>query len=161
MFRIALPLLLAAALVFGPLYTTTTEDSYAGEMTASKTASELYFSGAVDCAKNMKFDPRAEGCGHTEGTGALGMAFYATAASSVLAGVLGIVGLLPFIGRLTSIVATGAGGIGTGTLGYFLLDIMNNQAASFANIGWGGWAAGAFAVLTLIAGFTGMSGNND
>lgn len=155
MTRIFLPLAVVAALLFAPLYKTTVTDQYAGTIETSLTASDLFIKAPVKCAQNMQFDPRAEGCAPDKGM--VGWAFYGAAASSAVAGVLGILGLLPFVGRLTSVVTTAAGGLSTGTIGYFLFDLWKN--GSFEQLQWGGWLAGGFGLLTFISGLGGIRGN--
>ncbi|WP_306253796.1 hypothetical protein [Parvularcula sp. IMCC14364] len=159
MFRIFLPLAFAASLLFAPFYSYTVNDEYAGELTSELTASKMFIEDPVNCARNMEFNPTVEGCGPNENRGLLGWAFYGAAASSVAAGLLGVIGLLPFIGRLTSVITTGAGGISTGAVGWFMVDLL--QSGNFAQMAWGGWVAGVLALLTLVAGFNGMSGDRD
>ncbi|MCI5043313.1 MAG: hypothetical protein MRY72_01340 [Aquisalinus sp.] len=159
MFRIFLPLAFAATLLLAPFYSFSVSDEYAGDITNELSASKMFIEDSVECARNMEFNPMVEGCGPNENRGLLGWAFYAAAASSVAAGLLGVIGLLPFIGRLTSVVTTGAGGISTGTVAWFMVDLL--QSGKFEQMAWGGWLAGVLALLTLVAGFNGMSGDRD
>ena len=70
---------------------------------------------------------------------------------------LGVVGLLPFLGRLTSIVTLGAGLVSLGALGLFLTNMLGSEAGLGA-VQWGAYLAAGLALLTTISGLSGMRG---
>jgi hypothetical protein len=164
MFRILLPLAVAASLIFAPLYKVELKDDFAGDVSKSLTAADIYIGDPVSCARNLKFNPMDEECapkqvvnGEAKST-LQAWAMYAAAAGSAGAGILGILGLLPFIGRLTSMVTTAAGGVSIAAIGTFIFNLW--QSGGLDALQWGGWLAGGLSLLTVISGLRGIGGND-
>lgn len=164
MIRILLPAAVVLSMIFAPLYKATLSDDFAGDVEKSLTIADIYLKDPLACAKNMQFNPMTEGCKPTqvkdggETTTTQSWAMYGAAASSAVAAILGVIGLLPFIGRLTSLVTTLSGGVSTGAIGMFIFNLWQN--GSLDALQWGGWLAGGLSLLTVFAGLAGMGGND-
>lgn len=163
MIRIFLPLAIVAAIFFGPMFAEETKGELRGKTTTVVTG-EYFIGNAVKCVRELTL-PIGEDCASTgklrdgknkEST----MVGDALSWASILAGlaaVLGIVGLLPFLGRLTSIVTLGAGVVSLGALGMFLTNMLGSEAGLGA-VQWGAYLAAGLALLTTISGLSGMRG---
>jgi len=135
------------------MFTETTVGSVSGETQTARTGH--YFVGnTVDCfmAKNFSIEGECEPAGGNQGLAIFGAVFV----SAVAAG-LGVLGLLPVIGRLTSVVTTIAGIAVIAAIGYFALNMMNTEEG-LQGVQWGSYLAGGGGLLTLISGLAGMRG---
>ena len=153
MIRVLLPLAVVAAILFGPLVGR--QDVIGGiEKTVALTGLD-YVGPTIECWQNKNFsfsgDCRPEG-------GVKGQAILAAVAAGVVSAALGILGLLPIVGRLTSVVTTLAGGVIVAALGYFALSLMGGAGEAGEGVQWGTYLAGGGGLLTLIAGLAGMRG---
>lgn len=159
MIRILLPLAFVAAIYFGPMYSYPSSNPVSGtDEYASVTGSE-FIKNAIGCVRELKV-PIGEECaseGKIDGSTNVGDALSWASMLAVAAAALGVLGLIPFIGRLTSIITIGAGLGGLGSMGYFLLAMMNTGEGLGA-IQWGAYLAAGAALLTTISGLSGMRG---
>jgi hypothetical protein len=124
-----------------------------------------YFIGnAVECVRNLTV-PIGEECastgklrdGKNKETTMVGSALSWASVLAGLAAVLAIPGLLPFIGRITSIVTVAAGLVSLGALGLFLTNMLGSEAG-LAGVQWGAYLAAGLSLLTTISGLSGMRG---
>lgn len=153
MTRILLPLAVIAALLYAPIFAGTTTE-VAGIEKANTVTGWDYVGNTVDCFRNKNFT--IDGDCQPSG-GDLGMAIFAAVFVSAVAAVLGIFGLLPFVGRITSVITTIAGVVVIAAIAYYGLTQMNGDEGA-AGIQWGSYLAGGGGLLTLISGLSGMRG---
>ncbi|MEZ5922565.1 MAG: hypothetical protein R3C60_14620 [Parvularculaceae bacterium] len=113
-----------------------------------------YIGGTIGCWKNKDFSVTGD-CAPQGG--ALGMAIFAAFFVSVVAAGLGVIGLLPIVGKLTSAITTLAGVVVIAGLGFYLLTNLGSDKHMDA-IQWGTYLAGGGGLLTLISGLSGMRG---
>ncbi|MEM9989953.1 MAG: hypothetical protein AAF723_10585 [Pseudomonadota bacterium] len=146
MIRILLALAVAAAAYFGPWVSSQGVDING----------KYYAGGTAECAIDLNISIEGE-CAPVGGL--QGKFVTATVALGVVAAVLGIVGLIPFVGRITSLVTIVAGIIAMITFAYFAKDtFMGDANMAFTDFRWGAYATGVFGLLTLFAGLAGLRG---
>ena len=158
MIRIILPLAIIAAIFFGPMFSVTTTDSVRGESVSTVTGDYL-IGNAVDCVRKGQL-PIGEECasdGEMQDSKMVGNALSWASVLAGLAAVLGVPGMLPFVGRLTSIVTLASGLGALGAMGLFLTTMMGSEAG-LGGVGWGAYLASGAALLTTISGLSGMRG---
>jgi hypothetical protein len=154
MIRILLPLAMAAAAYFGPWFVEISTGEFTG--TKEATISGDYFVGnTVDCFLAQNFSISGE-CAPQNGRD--GLLMFGAVAGGAVAGVLGILGLLPFIGRLTSLFTIVAGALGLAAVANFTSTTVFADTLSFADLRWGTYSTGGLALLTLLTGFGGLGG---
>ena len=161
MIRVILPLAIVAAMFFGPFFSETTSGSSTGDRT-SMVAGSYFIEEAVNCVRTLNYSGFAFGdeCASDaeyNGSNMSGSVLSGAAKISIAAALLGIVGILPFIGRVTSIATIGAGLTTLGALGYFMMSAMRS-ADGLASIQWGAYLAAGLGLLTLISGLSGVRG---
>lgn len=153
MIRIVLPLAVIAVLFFTPLFSETTTGSVTGETVTPRTG-EFFIGSTVNCWRELNFSMS----GDCEPQGGMkGLAVASAAAISGIAAVLAVIGLLPFVGRLTSIVTVLAGVVTVLAMGYLILVLMGSSEG-VGGVSWGAYLAGGVGLLTLISGLSGMRG---
>lgn len=153
MYRIILPLLLVAAIIFTPMFSEVTVGPITGEESTPRSGN-YFVSETIKCFQDKNFSVAGD-C--KPKMGMTGMAVFAAIAASAIAAVVGVPGLLPFVGRATSVVTTIAGLIALGAVGYFILTVMGAAKGS-AEVMWGAYLSGGLALLTLVAGLSGIRG---
>ena len=153
MLRILLPLAVIAALLFAPIFGDQVEGSDLGGGTVNLTGND-YVGNTVNCWIGRNFSVSGE-C-EPQG-GQKGMAIFAAVFVSAVAAVLGILGLLPFIGRLTSAITSLAGVIVIAAIGFYVFLQMGTDEG-LEGVQWGSYLAGGGGLLTLISGLSGMRG---
>lgn len=157
MIRILLSLAIAAAAFFGPWMLDSTgkileagfNDPVMGSAFVDSTLAcvgEMNFSMSGDCAPAY---------------GLFGKLVAATIGLGVLSAALSIVGLLPLIGRLTSVVTIIAGAVAVVTFAWFAKELMTTEGAVFSDFRWGAYATAGFGLLAIFAGLSGMRGERD
>lgn len=151
MIRIILPLAVIAALLFAPIFGGSQEVGGI-EKNVALTGYD-YISGTIDCWRNGEYSLKGD-CRPTGGN--LGVAIFAAVFVSGVAAVLGVLGLLPIVGRLTSFVTTLAGVIVIAAIGYYALTQLGGDDRD--TLQWGTYLAGGGGLLTLISGLAGMRG---
>ena len=159
MIRIILPLAIVAAMFFGPMFTVTTKDAVRGESESTVTG-DYFIGNVVECVRNGNFIPVGEDCasdGEIQGSNMVGSMMSWAAVLAAAAAVLGVPGLLPFLGRITSIVTVAAGLGGIAAMGLFLASMMGSDAGLGA-VSWGAYLAAGMSLLTTISGLSGMRG---
>lgn len=155
MLRIFLPLAVVAALLFAPMYAVEISDSVLGEDTLSPRSGYAFVENSIECWKAGNYSIGGE-CKPKGGL--KGSLILAALLSSGIAAAIGVIGVLPFIGRLTSVITTLGGAIATLSVGAFGLMLMNAGSDSGEAIQWGTYLAGGGGLLTLVAGLNGMRG---
>lgn len=153
MIRIFLPLAVIAVLLFAPIFNDKVDGSELGSGVVSLSGSD-YVQSTIDCWLNQKFSLDGE-CA-PEG-GLKGKAIFFAIFVSAVAAVLGVAGLLPFIGRATSFVTTLAGVVVIGAVGFYILQQMSADEG-VGGLQWGSYLAGGGGLLTLVAGLSGIRG---
>ncbi len=149
MLRIILPLAIIAALLFAPVFSETSSGSFTGER--SVPLDGRYFVGnTIDCFMKQDFSISGE-CAPKDGN--LGLAIFGAVFVSAVAAALGVLGLLPFIGRLVSFGTTVAGVVVIAGVAFFCLNMVGKEGV---DIQWGSYLAGGGGLLTLISGLSGM-----
>lgn len=158
MIRILLPLAIVAAIFFGPMFSETTSGSATGDTVTARTG-EYFIGEAVNCVMSLKI-PLGEECA-SDGVlkDSLQTGNFLTWASILCLGaaLIGVLGLLPVVGRLTSLVTIAAGVASLGAIGYFML-VMMTTSEGLPGVQWGAYLAAGAALLTTISGLSGLRG---
>ena len=156
MIRVLLPLAVIAAILFGPIYKTAPNfDEVQGIETANQVSGYALVKPSIDCWRNQNIsitgdcEPKA---------GLRGKALAAAVGISAIAAVLGVIGMLPIIGRLTSVFTILAGGVSLAAVAYFASTMLGAEDG-LSRIEWGSYLAGGGGLLTLISGLAGLRGN--
>ncbi len=158
--RILLPLAIIAAMYFGPMFAETTSGSATGDAETVRTG-QFFIGNMIGCLTELRV-PLGEECsfdGEFYDSPLVGHAMNWTAILALGAGVLGIIGLLPVIGRLTSIVTVLAGVGALAAMGILSLTMLGTDDGLGA-IRWGVYLTAGAGLLTLISGLAGMRGND-
>lgn len=154
MIRILLPLAVIVAVLFAPMYSLSVNDPVLGEQAAAPKTGYAFVENTINCWRGGEYSLK----GDCEPKGGLkGSAIFAAVFVSGVAAALGVLGLLPVIGRLTSFITTAAGIIVIAAIGYFALTIIGSSGDA-ENLEWGSYLAGGGGLLTLISGLAGMRG---
>jgi len=149
---------MVAAIFFGPMFAVETKDPVRGESMSTVTG-DYFIGNAVNCVRQLQL-PLGEDCateGRMNDSMVVGSALSWASILAGLAAVLGVPGMLPFIGRMTSIVTVVAGLASLGALGLFLTNMLGSEAG-LAGVQWGAYLAAGLALLTTISGLSGMRG---
>ncbi len=153
MIRVLLPLAVIAVLLYAPMFAG--EATEVGGIVKENTVTGMdYVGGTVDCWVNRNFSIAGD-CAPQGGT--RGMAIFAGVFVSAVAAVLGLAGLLPVIGRLTSAVTMMAGVVVVAAIAFYLMTNLQGDDGLEA-VQWGTYLAGGGGLLTLISGLSGMRG---
>jgi hypothetical protein len=159
MTRILLPLAIVAAIFFGPMYNVSGKLADSGETVITRSG-EYFIGEAVGCLRKLQV-PLGEECASTgvlNDSTMVGDVMSWASMLAVAAAGLGIIGMLPFIGRLTSIVTILAGLGAVGAIGYMALTLMGTDGIGLPGMQWGAYLAAALGLLTLISGLAGLRG---
>lgn len=153
MVRILLPLAVIATLLFAPIFGGEATD--VGGIVKTNTVTGMdYVGNTITCWTSGKYSVSGE-CA-PEG-GAKGLAIFAAVFVSAVAAVLGFVGLIPIVGKLTSAVTMLAGVVVVAGIGFYILTNLDSDHGLGA-VQWGAYLAGGGGLLTLISGLSGMRG---
>ncbi|MEM1409198.1 MAG: hypothetical protein AAGG79_00460 [Pseudomonadota bacterium] len=148
MIRIFLPLLLAVAAYFGPW----TQD-FAGSFSGADSAGST-----VDCFLDL--EPGVTGpCAPTGAVLGQKLVGY-TVIVGAGAAVLSVLGLLPLIGRLTSLAVIGAGLCAVAAAALIAVDVNGPNGAGFGAIGWGAYASIVLGLANIWSGIDGARHGN-
>lgn len=151
--KIILPLAVIATLLFAPIFGG--EASEVGGIVKPNTVTGMDYVGeTLKCWTSGNFSIAGE-C--APDAGRKGLAIFAAIFVSAVAAVLGFVGLLPFVGRLTSALTTLAGVIVVAGIAYYILTNLNSEQG-IGGVQWGTYLAGGAGLLTFISGLSGMRG---
>ena len=145
MIRILLPIAMAAVAFLGPWMDDGNGNSMNGFDIAPTT---------VNCA--LDFDFTVEAC-KPQGelfNELVGYTMIFGAASAVLS----LIGLLPLIGRLTSMTVVAAGMTGVGAFGTLLMSMFQGGGIDVGVIGLGAYGTLILGLLTIFAGLNGIRG---
>lgn len=153
MIRILLPLAVLAALMFAPIFSDEVQGSDLANGTVSLTGGD-YVGNTVECWLGRDFsisgdcEPRG---------GRKGLAIFAAVFVSATAAALGVIGLIPLVGRVTSLVTSLAGVVVVAAVAFYVFSQMGTDEG-LEGIQWGSYVAGGGGLLTLISGLAGMRG---
>ncbi|MEL6360807.1 MAG: hypothetical protein AAFR21_06945 [Pseudomonadota bacterium] len=153
MIRIILPLAVIAVLLFAPIFGDQVEGSDITDGVVTLSGND-YISNTVDCWIGQNFSITGE-CEPKGGN--KGLAIFAAVFVSAVAAILGVLGLLPVIGRLTSAITTFAGVVVIAAIGFYVFSQMGSDEG-IEGVKWGSYLAGGTGLLTLISGLAGMRG---
>jgi hypothetical protein len=153
MIRVLLPLAVIAAILFAPMYTEKVSGSEFGTRYQQLSGYD-YVAPTVDCFSKGKFSIGGDCAPNGEMKGKL---IFAAIFVSAIAAAVGVVGILPVVGRLTSAVTSLAGAVALGAMAYYILAQLRNEGGAEA-LQWGTYLAGGGGLLTLISGLAGMRG---
>ncbi|MEM9013895.1 MAG: hypothetical protein AAGB02_02195 [Pseudomonadota bacterium] len=162
MIRVLLPAFIVISMFFTPFFTETTSGSATGER-VSQINGAYFIDEAFTCLRNLQFadiafsEDCASDANYNDSTMA-GAMLSGAAKISMAAAVIGIIGLLPLIGRLTSIVTIIAGLSTLAAVGYFAMSAMGTPEG-LASVQWGAYLTGGLGLLTLISGLSGIRGD--
>ncbi|MGF1544607.1 MAG: hypothetical protein ACFB00_08935 [Parvularculaceae bacterium] len=154
MIRVLLPLAVIAILLFAPVFGDKVEGSEIGGGVVQLTGYD-YTKKSIDCWLGGDFSLVDE-CAPESGLKGLSV-FFAIFIAAVAAA-LGVIGLVPFIGRITSFVTTVAGVVIIGAIAFYVLQSMGSDEG-IAGVQWGAYVAGGGGLLTTIFGLSGMRGD--
>ena len=153
MIRVLLPLAVIAAILFAPMYVEKVSGSEFGTRYQPLSGYD-YVAPTVDCFGKGNFSI-ADDC---EPKGEMkGKLIFAAIFVSAIAAAVGVVGILPVVGRLTSGVTTLAGAVVLAAMAYYILAQLRGDGGAEA-LQWGTYLAGGGGLLTLISGLAGMRG---
>ncbi len=159
MIRILLPLAIVAAMFFGPMYSFEVDNPVSGREEQTMVTGDQFIGGAINCVRKLQL-PFGEECASPAEVNESKMPSTVmswAAALSIGAALVGVLGLLPFIGRITSIVTLGAGLGSLAAMGFFLVSMMGSEVG-LGGVQWGAYLASGAALLTTISGLSGMRG---
>lgn len=151
--RILLPVAVIAVIILFPMLSETTIGSVTGDAVATPRTGHFFVEATVKCFSKHEFSLSGD-CAPR--LGMTGLSVAASLGAAVVAAIVGLPGLLPFIGRFTSVVTAIAGAVITVAISYFILQVMG--AGETAHVEWGSYLAGGLGLLTLVAGLSGFRG---
>ncbi|MEE2692493.1 MAG: hypothetical protein VX640_13225 [Pseudomonadota bacterium] len=153
MIRVILPVAVIAALLLAPMFSEVTSGTVTGD-TVTVRSGNYFVANTIDCFldRNFSISGDCEPKGGLQGKFIFGAVFV-----SAVAAVLGILGLIPVIGRVTSFITTLAGVVVIAAIGFFLLNMMGSKEG-LEGVQWGSYLAGGGGLLTLVSGLSGMRG---
>jgi hypothetical protein len=173
MIRILLSLAIAAAAYFGPWIVDKTGDitgpamadivlgddvdidrDQAGSLVAD---GEFFVGNTAQCWMDGRISISDECSPRGE---VLGKLVAGTIIVGLISAVLSVVGLLPLVGRLTSIVTVLSGLLAIVAFGWFAKELVTTNGAMFTDFRWGGYATGVLGLLTVFAGMAGLRGDD-
>lgn len=153
MVRIFLPLAVVATLLFAPIFGG--EATEVGGIVKTNTVTGMDYVGAtVKCWTGGNYSIEGD-CAPVGDN--LGLAIFASVFVSAAAAVIGLAGLIPMVGRLTSAVTVLAGVVVIAGIGYYILSNLGSDQG-IGGVKWGAYLAGGGGLLTLISGLSGMRG---
>ncbi|WP_425407854.1 hypothetical protein [Hyphococcus sp.] len=159
MIRILLPLAIVAAMFFGPMYAYEVDNPVSGREEQAVVTGDKFIGGAIDCIRQLQL-PFGERCAPdaeiNESKMPSKMMSWA-ASFSIGAALIGVLGLLPMIGRVTSVFTLLAGLASLAAMGFFLIFMMGSNVG-LGGVQWGAYLASGAALLTTISGLSGMRG---
>ncbi|WDI32001.1 hypothetical protein PUV54_02205 [Hyphococcus flavus] len=159
MIRILLPLAIVAAMFFGPMYSYESDNPVSGREEQTLVTGDQFIGGAINCMRNLTL-PRGEDCasdGRVNDSKNVSRLMSWAASLSVGAALIGVLGLLPIVSRLTSVVTLAAGLISLAAMGFFLVSMMGTKVG-LGGVQWGAYLTSGAALLTTISGLSGMRG---
>lgn len=135
------------------MFSETTSGSVTGDSITTRTG-HYFIANTIDCWRAGEYSLK----GDCQPLGGLqGKAIFAAVFVSGVAAILGIIGLIPVIGRLTSFITVAAGVVVIAAVAYVALMIMGSQEG-VDGLQWGTYLAGGGGLLTTISGLAGMRG---
>ncbi|WP_411817685.1 hypothetical protein [Hyphococcus sp. DH-69] len=159
MIRIILPLAIVAAMFLGPMYSYPSDNPVSGRSEQSIVTGDKFIGGVINCVRRLEV-PLGKECASeavVNKSKLPSQVMSLAAVISIAAAAIGVVGLLPFIGRLTSIVTLLAGLSALCAMGIFLATMMGTKTGLPA-VQWGAYLAAGLALVTTISGLSGMRG---
>ena len=105
----------------------------------------------------MEFNPLAENCRPERGLN--GWFIYTAITMGIIAAIVGVVGLLPFLNGIASMFTTFSGVAALAATGWLLFQFWQRDV--LGDVQWGLWLVGGAALITLMVGFGGMQKSSD
>ena len=155
MLRILLPVAVIAILLFTPIFGGAATEVGGIEKVNTVTGYD-YVGNTIQCFRDGAYS--IDGDCKPKGD-AKGLAIFGAVFMSAVAAALGVIGLLPVIGRLTSVVTTLAGVAVIAAIGFYAMTQLGTEEG-MSGFQWGAYAGGGGGLLTLIAGLAGMRGRD-
>ncbi|ADM10161.1 coproporphyrinogen III oxidase [Parvularcula bermudensis HTCC2503] len=159
MIRILLALAIAATAYLGPWVWDRSGALFEGGFSQEAAVSgAVFIADTVECARQGTFSVAGACAPEQEIFGKL---IVGTIALALLSAVISLLGLLPLVGRLTSIITIFSGLVALITFAFFGKELIVAETASLAYFGWGAYATAVFGFLTILAGIAGLGGDGD
>ena len=157
MFRILFSLAVAGAAFFGPWFAEGIVGSRSGVGEIVR-AGDYYAGGTVTCLTGGTLSLTGP-CAPEHGTE--GLLVTAAVVLGALSAALNVLGLLPLVGRVTSLFAVAAGLAGVGAFGAVALGVTGTEGMALGDLRWGAFATGGFGLLCAVTGVRGLNGDQD
>ena len=157
MFRILFSLAVAAAAFFGPWFAEPVTGTRSGAGEAVR-AGDYYAGDTVACLIDGTLSV-AGACAPAQGFE--GLAVTAAVLLGALSAALNVLGLLPLVGRLTSLFAVAAGVVAVAAAGAVALGVAGTPGMALADLRWGAFATGGFGLLCVVSGLKGFGGDGE
>ena len=157
MFRILFSLAVAAAAFFGPWFAEPVTGTRSGAGEAVR-AGDYYAGNTVACLLDGTVSLGGP-CAPAHGVE--GLAVTAAVLLGALSAALNVAGLLPLVGRATSLFALAAGIAGVAALIAVGIGVASAPGMAMADLRWGAFATGGFGLLCAAAGLKGLGGDGE
>ena len=157
MFRILFSLAVASAAFFGPWFAEPVTGTRSGAGEATR-AGDYYAGATVTCLTEGTVSI-AGACAPAHGFE--GLMVTAAVTLGALSAALGVIGLLPLVGRLTSVFAAAAGAVAVIAFAVVALAIVGTAGMGLGDLRWGAFATGGFGLLLAVAGVRGVRADAD
>ncbi|MEX0645868.1 MAG: hypothetical protein WD076_11185, partial [Parvularculaceae bacterium] len=139
MIRILLPLAVIAAILFAPMYSVQIKDPVLGEQGSAQKSGYAFVDNTITCWRGGEYsisgDCKPKG-------GLKGQLIFAAIFVSGVTAVLGVLGVIPIVGKLTSFITTLAGVVVIAAIAYFAVTLMASSENGSESIQWGSYLAG-------------------
>lgn len=157
MFRILFSLAVASAAFFGPWFAEPVTGTRSGAGEAVQ-GGQYYAGATAEClmAGTLSITGACAPAQGFEGT-----MVTAAVLLGALSAALNVLGLLPFVGRLTSLFALAAGAAAVIAFGAVAVGVAGTPGMVMADLRWGAFATGGFGLLCAVAGLKGIGGDQE
>lgn len=157
MFRILFSLAVAAAAFFGPWFAEGVVGTRSGAGEAVRMG-DYYAGGPVSCLMDGTIS-LGGACAPEHGIE--GVLVTAAVLLGALSAVLNLAGLLPLLGRLTSVFVIIAGAAGVAAMIAVAIGVASTDGMMLSDLRWGAFATGGFGLICFGTGLRGLAGDRD
>ena len=157
MFRILFSLAVAAAAFFGPWFAEPVTGTRSGAGEAVR-AGDYYAGDTVACLMDGTLSV-VGACAPAQG--AEGLFVTAAVVLGALSAALNVAGLLPVVGRVTSLFALAAGAAAVAAFAMVAVGVGTTPGMAMADLRWGAFATGGFGLLCAVSGLKGLGGDRE